>query len=92
MSNATGLMPARRSALERSKLYGENGPLRMLVRQLDGGFAVPRPATPAYGTITTAFAEAAVRIIGGGDVGFELHKAADRIDREVAQRHGYPHQ
>jgi multiple sugar transport system substrate-binding protein len=92
MSNATGLMPARRSALERSNLYGVNGPLRMLVRQLDGGFAVPRPETPAYGTITAAFAEAAVRIIGGGDVGSELHKAADRIDREVAQRHGYPHQ
>ena len=92
VSNATGLMPARRSALERSKLYGVHGPLRMLVRQLDGGFAVPRPATPAYGTITTAFAEASVRIIAGGDVGSELHQAANRIDREIAQRHGYPHQ
>jgi multiple sugar transport system substrate-binding protein len=92
MTNATGMMPARRSALGHSRRYGVNGPLHLLVQQLDAGLAVPRPATPAYATITTAFADAAVQIVEGGDVESELRNAADRIDGEIARRHGYPHQ
>ncbi len=92
MTNSSGTMPARGSVLARSRLYGAAGPLRIFVEQLAAGMGVPRPATPAYGTISAAFAAATVGIIAGGDVDVELSNAAHRIDAEIARRHGYPHQ
>jgi multiple sugar transport system substrate-binding protein len=92
MTNSSGTMPSRRSVLARSSLYGTAGPLRMFISQLDAGMGVPRPATPAYGTISAAFAAATVGIIAGGDVAAELNDAARRIDEEITRRHGYPHQ
>jgi multiple sugar transport system substrate-binding protein len=91
MTNTSGTMPSRRSVLARSSLYGTAGPLRLFIRQLDAGMGVPRPATPAYGTISAAFAAATVGIIAGGDAAAELSNAAHRIDEEIIRRHGYPH-
>ena len=92
MTNSSGTMPARRSVLARSSLYGAAGPMRIFVKELDAGMGVPRPATPAYGTISAAFAAATVGIIAGGNVDAELSNAAHRIDAEIARRHGYPHE
>lgn len=89
VSNANAAVPARRSALARSRLYGSRGPLRMFADQLAAGLGVPRPGTPAYITIRTAFAEAVSAIIGGGDVQAELSKAAGIIDADIARNRGY---
>jgi multiple sugar transport system substrate-binding protein len=90
MTNLNGAVPARRSALRRSKLYGANGPLRLIVQQLELG-GVPRPITPAYGTISRSFRSAVETIVLGGDAQTELTRAAETIDRHIAAHHGYPY-
>ncbi|MFZ2405039.1 MAG: extracellular solute-binding protein, partial [Methylobacter sp.] len=89
MTLVNGAIPARRSVLAKSPLYGERGPLRLYVQQLNAGLAVPRPQTPAYRTISKVFAGAAVAIIAGADVQTELSRAAAEIDRDIAENRGY---
>jgi multiple sugar transport system substrate-binding protein len=90
MTNANGAVPARKSAIAKSNLYGEGGPLNVFVQQLEGGVAVPRPVTPAYPVITEAFAEAVQNIIAGADVKAELDKAVKKIDQDIEDNQGYP--
>jgi multiple sugar transport system substrate-binding protein len=56
------------------------------------GRAEPRPITPAYPAITTAFAEAVANIAAGEDVKRELDKAAKKIDQDIQDNQGYPTQ
>ncbi len=90
MTNVNMAMPARWSALAQSPLYGPRGSLRFFVHQLDMG-GVPRPATPAYGTISKAFGKAVSNIVAGADVQSELSQAADTIDQMIAAHRGYPY-
>jgi len=90
MTNANGAVPARKSALAMSELFGLNGSLGIFVEQLEGGVGVTRPETPAYPTITTAFAEAVQNIVGGADVKAELDKAVQKIDQDIEDNRGYP--
>ncbi|HER25067.1 MAG TPA: sugar ABC transporter substrate-binding protein [Candidatus Atribacteria bacterium] len=90
MTNANGAVPARKSALAMSELFGINGPLRIFVEQLDRGVGITRPETPAYPTITTAFAEAVQNIVNGADVKTELDKAVQKIDQDIKDNRGYP--
>jgi multiple sugar transport system substrate-binding protein len=90
MSIANGAIPARRSVLARSPLYGGDGPLRIFAQQLSLRFGVPRPTTPAYPAIHSAFSKAMNAIIAGNDVQSELTKAAEAIDQDIAANHGYP--
>ena len=90
MTNANGAVPARKSALAKSELFGEGGPLNIFVQQLEGGVAIPRPITPAYPTITEAFAEAVQNIVTGADVQAELDKAVKKIDQDIEDNQGYP--
>jgi multiple sugar transport system substrate-binding protein len=90
VSNANGGIPARRSVIVRAPLYAAHGPMRVFIQQLDAGFGVPRPTTPAYGTISSAFFAAVRGIVAGGEPQAELSKAATRIDREIALHRGYP--
>jgi multiple sugar transport system substrate-binding protein len=64
--------------------------LRLFADQLENGFGVPRPQTPAYPIITAAFAEAVQNIISGADVQAELDKAVRAIDRDIEDNRGYP--
>lgn len=89
MTDVNGAVPARRSVLAKSPLYGERGPLRLYMEQLNAGLAVPRPPTPAYSTISKAFSNAVVAIIAGADVQTELSRAAARIDQDIAENLGY---
>lgn len=89
MTNANGAVPSRKSALAKSELYGEGGPLNVFVQQLET-VAVPRPQHPAYPTITSAFAEAVDNMINGADVQSELDKAAKKIDQDIEDNQGYP--
>ena len=90
VTNVNNGVPARRSALAQSSLYRPHGPLQLFLQQLEIG-GVPRPATPAYGTISRAFGEAVGNIVTGGDVQSELSKAATSIDRNIAVQRGYPY-
>ena len=90
MTNANGAVPSRKSAIAQSELYAEGGLLNLFVKQLEGGVAVPRPQTPAYPTITTAFKTAVWNIIAGADVQEELDKVAETIDQDIADNDGYP--
>jgi multiple sugar transport system substrate-binding protein len=90
MTDANGAVPARQSALAQSKLYSEAGPLRLFVQQLESDRAIPRPITPAYATISTAFAEAVENIVNGADVKTELNRAAQKIDQDIEDHQGYP--
>jgi multiple sugar transport system substrate-binding protein len=90
MAAANGAVPATQAAVERSPLYGENGPLRLFTRQLLGGFAVPRPQTPAYPVITSAFQQAFLAIRNGGDIQVTLNEAVAVIDQDIRDNKGYP--
>jgi multiple sugar transport system substrate-binding protein len=90
MTNANGAVPARKSAIAKSKLYGEGGPVNLFVQQLEGGVALPRPVTPAYPVITQAFIEASKNIIAGADVKAELDKMVKKIDQDIEDNQGYP--
>jgi multiple sugar transport system substrate-binding protein len=89
MTDVNGAIPARRSVLAKSPLYGERGPLSLYVQQINAGLAVPRPQTPAYCAISRAFANAVVAIIAGAEVQTELGRAAALIDRDIAENLGY---
>ena len=90
MSNANGAIPARKSVVAKSKLYARNGPLYVFVQQLQMGIAEPRPITPAYPAITSAFAEAVINISAGANVKKELDNAVQKIDQDIKDNQGYP--
>ncbi|MBG0786504.1 MAG: sugar ABC transporter substrate-binding protein [Anaerolineaceae bacterium] len=90
MTNANGAVPSRKSAIAQSELYAEGGLLNLFVQQLEGGVAVPRPQTPAYPTITSAFKTVIWNIIAGADVQAELDNAVQIIDQDIADNDGYP--
>jgi multiple sugar transport system substrate-binding protein len=90
MSDVSGSIPARRSALDRSELYSPDGPLYLYIEQIEADFAVPRPITPAYPTISRAFAEAFNNIVRGADVQSELDKTVQAIDQDIQEHGGYP--
>lgn len=90
ITNANGAIPARRSIIARSRLYGGNGRLHIFADQLKAGFGVPRPKTPGYSTISRSFATAVSDIIAGADVQAALSEAARNIDAEFATNRSYP--
>jgi len=90
MASANGAVPATRTAIERSPLYGASGPLRLFTRQLQAGFGVPRPQTPAYPVISSAFQQAFTDIRNSGDIQSALDQAAAAIDQDIRDNKGYP--
>ena len=90
MTNANGAVPARKSAIEMSDLFGEGGMLNIFVQQLESGVAVERPVTPAYPVITSAFDTAVYNILAGADVQAELDAAVATIDQDIEDNSGYP--
>jgi len=90
MTDANGAVPARQSALEMSDKYGEGEMLNLFIEQNEAGYTVPRPITPAYPAITTAFQEAFDNIKDGADVQEELDQAVEEIDEDIEANDGYP--
>jgi multiple sugar transport system substrate-binding protein len=80
-SDASGTIPARKSALNRSELYKPGGPLHLYIQQIKAGYAIPRPATPIYSVISQAFTTAFNNIVRGADVEIELDLAVQKIDQ-----------
>lgn len=99
MSEANGAPPSTRSAMGKSTLYGPGKPLERFAAQLkdscgDGPVtrnctAVPRPLTPAYPVITSAFQKAWEDIWDGGDPSGALDKAVRDIDTDIKDNDGY---
>jgi len=89
MCDANAAVPATREAVERSKLYGPGGPLRLFADQLLNGYGVARPRTPAYPVITSAFQQAFEDIRNGAGVKPSLDKAVAAIDRDIRDNDGY---
>ncbi len=90
MTNANGAVPARRSALAKSELYGPDGLLHLYIQQNEAGFTVPRPITPAYPVITQAFAEAFNNIARGAEIRPQLDQAVQKIEQDIKDNKGYP--
>jgi len=90
MAAVNGAVPATQTAITQSPLYGEQGPLRLFAQQLRSGFSVPRPQTPAYPVITSAFQRAFAEIRNGADIEAALQQAAAEIDRDIRDNSGYP--
>ncbi|MFF1275865.1 ABC transporter substrate-binding protein [Streptomyces marokkonensis] len=99
MTKANGAVPATRTALAKSELYREGGPLQIFADQLarpcgasdinDSCVAVTRPVTAGYPTITAKFHTALNAIYGGADPQEALRKAARAIDRDFTDNAGY---
>jgi multiple sugar transport system substrate-binding protein len=86
-----GAVPATASAIEKSELFKKGGRLSIFAEQLARtDIATPRPITPAYPVITSAFYTALDNIIKGGDVQTELDAAADKIDKDLQDNNYYP--
>jgi multiple sugar transport system substrate-binding protein len=84
-SNASGTIPARKSAFDRSELYKPGGPLHLYIQQIEAGYAVQRPATPIYPVISRAFTSAFNNIARGAEVETELDHAVQEIDRAIQE-------
>lgn len=89
MSDANGAVPALKSAAAKSANFGANGVARLYVEQLEQ-IAIPRPQTPAYPAITSAFAQAVHDISQGKDVKAALDTAARAIKQDIEDNKGYP--
>jgi multiple sugar transport system substrate-binding protein len=90
LMQSMGGVPGRKSAAASVDLYKEGGPLSLYLAQLNAGMGYPRPAHPAYPTITGAFAKAVADIIDGKDVKASLDEAAKKIDTDISDNGGYP--
>jgi multiple sugar transport system substrate-binding protein len=90
IANANGAVPGTKRAIAQSKLYAPGGPLRLFASQLLAGETVPRPQTPGYPVITSAFQEAFANMRNGLDVKTALDKAVTTIDLDIQDNQGYP--
>ena len=90
ITNINGAVPGRTAAFSQVEAYKPGGDLSIFVQQLQEGVAVPRPATPGYPAITSAFYTAFDNILKGADPKAELDIAVDKIDKDIKENDGYP--
>ncbi|MGW2523531.1 ABC transporter substrate-binding protein [Streptomyces sp. NPDC001617] len=91
MSVANGGIPATSSAVKLSPNYDTGGGEHLFIEQLRDGIARPRPQTPAYPAITTAFGDAFAKImLHRAPVQATLDQAAKAVDKDVTAHDGYP--
>ena len=99
MTTANGAVPATKTALAKSSLYKQGGPLQLFADQLakpcgdsditKSCVAVTRPVTAGYPVITSKFSEALNSIYGGADPKSALEKATRAIDQDFSDNAGY---
>lgn len=88
ISNATGLIPGRSTAVPFSDSYKEGAPLAGITA-FPSNFAEIRPPTPAYSNISVKFEEAAMAIANGANVQDTLDDAVTAIDADISANDGY---
>ncbi|MBK6019553.1 sugar ABC transporter substrate-binding protein [Streptomyces sp. MBT53] len=99
MTTANGAPPATKTALAKSPLYEQGGPLQLFADQLakpcgdsditKSCVAVTRPVTAGYPTVTAKFSDALNSVYGGADPKSALEKAARSIDQDFSDNDGY---
>lgn len=99
MTTANGAPPGTKTALAASDLYKSGGALQLFADQLAATcgtaaptpdcVAVPRPLTPAYPVISTAFSKAFFSAFQGGDPQSLLTGAAKTIDLAFKDNNNY---
>ncbi len=90
MANVNGAVPGTKQAIAKSQLYAPNGPLHLFAAQLLAGNTVPRPQTPAYPVITSAFQETFANIRNGQPVKKALDRATTTINLDLQDNQSYP--
>lgn len=88
MSKATGLIPTTPAAAALTDNYKEGGPFRSFF-DIANAFALVRPETPGYLTISSQFEQAGLAIRDGGNVQDALDDAVDAIEQDVVDNKGY---
>lgn len=88
MSDATGNVPVTEAGAQASRDFGPGGKSRIFF-DLMQRFARPRPATPAFPAISSAFTIALRDIIDGKNVEDALDDGVDDIDGSIADHHDY---
>ncbi len=88
MSKTTGLIPTSSKAAALTENYAEGGKYRIFF-DMASRYAVLRPATPGYPTISSQFERAGLAIRDGGNVQDALDDAVDAINRDIEDNGGY---
>lgn len=88
MSEAAGMVPVTEAAAERTRFFRDGAKWRVFF-DLSQAFALERPVTPAFTTLSNTFYRAARDIADGSDPRDTLDDAADDIDRVIADNGGF---
>lgn len=88
MSRLTGLIPVSEASAALTEHYREGGDWRIYF-DFAARYAVPRPATPAYPAISSAFEKAMADLRGGKEPAEALDEAVEAIEHNIARNNGY---
>lgn len=88
MATAAGMIPSTEAAAERTLRFRRGGDWRVFF-DLSRAYARPRPSTPAFATLSTAWYRAARDIMDGADPQDTLDDAVDEIDQAIADNDGF---
>jgi multiple sugar transport system substrate-binding protein len=88
MSEKTSLIPTTSDAAALTELYSEGGAFRGFF-DMANAFALVRPETPGYLTISSQFEQAGLKIRDGGNVQDALDDAVDAIEQDIEDNGGY---
>lgn len=88
VSRVTGLIPVSAASAALTEHYRAGGAWRIYF-DFAARYAVPRPATPAYPAISSAFDKAMADLRGGKEPAEALDEAVEAIEHNIARNHGY---
>jgi multiple sugar transport system substrate-binding protein len=88
MSEKSSLIPTTQAAAALTELYGEGGEFRVFF-DMANAFALVRPETPGYLTISSQFEQAGLKIRDGGNVQDALDDAVDAIEQDIQDNNNY---
>ncbi len=88
MSEKSSLIPTSPNAADLTELYAEGGKFRPFYDMAEA-FALVRPETPGYLTISSQFEQVGLSIRDGGNVQDALDDAVDEIERDIEDNGGY---
>jgi multiple sugar transport system substrate-binding protein len=88
MADTSSLIPTTAEGAALSELYHEDGEFRIFYDFAEA-YALVRPETPGYLTISSQFEQAYLKIRDGGNVQDALDDAVDAIEQDIADNNNY---
>jgi multiple sugar transport system substrate-binding protein len=88
MSRLTGLIPVSQASAALTRHYRAGGDWRIYF-DFAARYALPRPATPAYPAISSAFDKAMADLRAGQEPAEALDEAVEAIEHDIARNNGY---